>query len=112
MTETSEATAEATSVVISRKRRSSLRRMLPLAIGLVVVGAVYLLLRLSVDLTMWVDAAFLVVLAIGAAHLGLSVVWRFYPPDSADSDAVNATFATVATIYALLFGFVIVIVWQ
>lgn len=96
----------------TRLRHSSLRLMVPLAIGLLAIGLIYLVLRLTVGLSMWVDAAFLVVLAIGATHLGLSIVWRFYPPQSADSDAVNATFATVATIYALLFGFVIVIVWQ
>ncbi|WP_460531271.1 bestrophin-like domain [Flindersiella endophytica] len=109
---TTEEAAESRAAQRARRRASSLRLMVPLAGGLVAVGAIYLVLKLSIGLSMWVDAAFLVVLAIGAAHLGLSIVWRFYPPQSADSDAVNATFATVATIYALLFGFVIVIVWQ
>jgi hypothetical protein len=107
-----EESAEERAAQHTRQRHSSLPFVVPLAIGLAVVGAAYLLLSLTLDLSMWVDAAFLVVLAIGATHLGLSIVWRFYPPESADSDAVNATFATVATIYALLFGFVLVIVWQ
>ncbi|MQA87588.1 MAG: DUF4239 domain-containing protein [Streptosporangiales bacterium] len=69
-------------------------------------------LRETYELATWVEAAFLIAIGVGVAHLGLSVVWWIYPPDKEDNDAVEAAFATVAAIFALLFGFVIVVVWE
>lgn len=93
-------------------RRSRLVGVILLAVMTGFTGLAYLLLRQAFDLPMWAEAGLLVALAVEFAHLGLSVVWVFYPPDEEDNDAVEAAFTTIAAIYALLFGFAIVVVWQ
>lgn len=72
----------------------------------------YVYLRETYEVATWAEALFLVAIGIEVAHLGLSVVWWIYPPDKEDNDAVEAAFATVAAVFALLFGFVIVVVWE
>ncbi|GAB3401806.1 bestrophin-like domain [Flindersiella endophytica] len=93
-------------------RRSRLAGVLLLAAMTALTGLAYLLLRRAFDLPMWAEAGLLVAMAVEFAQLGLSVVWVFYPPEEEDNDAVEAAFTTIAAIYALLFGFAIVVVWQ
>jgi hypothetical protein len=93
-------------------RRSRLVGVALLAVMTGLTGLAYFLLRQAFALPMWAEAGLLVALAVEFAHLGLSVVWVFYPPEEEDNDAVEAAFTTIAAIYALLFGFAIVVVWE
>lgn len=93
-------------------RRSRMVGVVLLVVLTALTGLAYALLRREFVLPMWAEAGLLVALAVEVAHLGLSVVWVFYPPEEEDNDAVEAAFTTIAAIYALLFGFAIVVVWE
>lgn len=93
-------------------RRPSVGGVLGLTALTALTAGGYLYLRSTFGLSMWADALFFVALGIEVAHLGLSAVWWIYPPEEDDNDAVEAAFATVAAIFALLLGFVIVVAWE
>lgn len=96
----------------THRRRPSVAGLVGLLMLAGVTAAGFLYLERTVDLPLWVEVAWLIVLGVQFAQLGLSTVWWLYPPERSDNDAVEAAFATVAAIFALLFGFVIVVVWE
>lgn len=95
------------------RRWTSVAGLTMLIILLVIVlGAVRRLTHLSLG----VQAAITVGCSVVVAHAGMTLIDRLSKEETidrtSDNEVVNATFAIVGTIYALMAGFVIVVVWQ
>ncbi|MFI9550737.1 bestrophin-like domain [Nonomuraea endophytica] len=79
------------------------------------LAGLYVAVQLSGLISLWLSAALQIAIAMACAHLMLATVRRLYPPHrrkSADNDLISGSFATVGAVYALVLGFVIVVVWQ
>jgi len=79
------------------------------------LAAAYVSLQVFELISLWVSSALQITIAMLGANLVLATVRRFYPPErrsSSDNDMISGSFATVGAVYALVLGFVIVVVWQ
>ncbi|KAB2352400.1 DUF4239 domain-containing protein [Actinomadura rudentiformis] len=101
------------------ERRSERPPRHPIVIAQLVMfaglAAVYIALQLFDPIPLWISAVLQIAIAMAGANLALSTVRRLYPPErrsSSDNDLISGSFATVGAVYALVLGFVIVVVWQ
>ncbi|MEV0822812.1 hypothetical protein [Nonomuraea rubra] len=80
-----------------------------------VLAVTYGVVQLSGLISLWISAGIQIAIAVVCAGLMLAAVRRLYPPErrrATDNDMISGSFATVGAVYALVLGFVIVVVWQ
>lgn len=79
------------------------------------LAATYVTMRMTGLASMWIECSLQIGMAIAGANLAASIVHHVYPSESrqaGDNEMISGSFATIGAVYALVLGFVIVVVWQ
>ncbi|WP_281389796.1 bestrophin-like domain [Nonomuraea soli] len=84
-------------------------------LGALLTQIAFILLLRHSTLPAWADAVAVVTLALLFARFALTLLRRAFPLDGlsrGDNDVINGTFAIVGSVYAILVGSAIMVVWQ